>query len=413
MRVLVEAYGCTLNKGEAEEFTEAIIDNGNVVIASEAEAEAFAIFTCGVIETTEKHMLKRIGQLSKYKEKKLLVCGCLGNINPESILKNAPHAQLFGPSEHMLASEIFSNSNERKMEKQATSKVGILPIATGCSGDCSYCITKKARGPLKSRTAQEIKQRLEMLVADGFVEIQICAQDTAIYGTDIGSNLGNLIEELETVDGDYMMRIGMMNPASLKNNFDNIVRAYASKKIFKFLHLPAQSGSIYILDAMNRRHLPEDYVDLVNEFKARYPEMALSTDTIIGFPGETDEDFQTTIELMEKIKPDIINITRFSSRPGTPADLMKNKVPSWIAKERSRIMTELRFRLTGQNYGKMNGQIVRALATERHIDGTSFLRTRNYKPIVIYSDIELGKWYEIEITGASRVYLNGKLYQKH
>ena len=420
--MLVEAYGCTLNHGEAHEFIEAILEQGHKIAADEAQADAYAIFTCGVIKTTEKHMLKRIGQLSVDSSKMLLICGCLGNINPEAIMEIAPNAQMFGPSEQSLASKVFSDchepgsdstnhqSNESDDSKEPNgSKVGILPIATGCTGNCSYCITKKARGPLQSRPMKEIKQRLEMLVAQGCVEIQVCAQDTAVYGTDIDSDLGTLINELETVEGNFMLRIGMMNPTNVKNHLDEIIEAYESPKVFKFLHLPVQSGSDSVLEAMNRMYTAQDYEDIIKAFRARFPEMALSTDIIVGFPGETDEDFRASLGLIRNSKPDLINITRFSSRPGTEAHEMKNGVFPGIARERSKELTELRFKITGENYKRMVGQKVRALASECLVEGTTIMRTKNYKPVVIAENLELGKWYELEITGTERVYLKGKL----
>lgn len=408
--MLVEAYGCTLNHGEAQEFIEAILKQGHEIVDSEPEADAYAIFTCGVIKTTEKHMLKRIGQFVLDDSKMLLVCGCLGDINPEAIMEIAHKAQMFGPAQQILASKVFSESHDSERgPMNPQSKVGILPIATGCTGNCSYCITKKARGPLQSRPIKEIKQRLEMLVARGCVEIQVCAQDTAVYGHDIGSNLRSLIEELETVQGNFMIRIGMMNPANVKKHLDEILEAYESQKVFKFLHLPVQSGSDTVLEAMNRAYTAQDYEDIVKAFRARFPEMALSTDIIVGFPGESDENFQESLSLIRRSKPDLINITRFSSRPGTEAHEMINKVFPGTARERSKELTTLRFQITGENYECMIGQKVRGLASECLVEGTTIMRTKNYKPIVVPEALELGKWYDLEITGAEHVYLKGKI----
>ena len=414
MKVLVEAYGCTLNHGESHEFIEAILKQGHEIVDSDLQADAYAIFTCGVIKTTEKHMLKRIGQLAKYTDKKLLVCGCLGNINPEAIMKIAPNAQMFGPSEQLLASEIFPDSvglQSDDSKESGNSKVGILPIATGCTGNCSYCITKKARGPLHSRPVQEIKQRLEMLVARGCVEIQVCAQDTAIYGADIGSNLGKLMNELETVRGNFMLRIGMMNPANVKEHLDSILQAYENQRVFKFLHLPVQSGSDSVLQAMNRAYTTRDYENIAKAFRAKFPEMALSTDIIVGFPGESDKDFRASLNLIKNSKPDLINITRFSARPDTEAHDMMNPIFPGTARERSKELTELRFKITGENYQQMIGQKVRGLASECLVEGTTIMRTENYKPIVVPKNLELGEWYDILITDIERVYLKGKLYQ--
>ena len=410
MKVFIEAYGCTLNHGEAAEFTDGLLRLGHELVSHENEADACVIFTCGVIETTERHMLRRIGQLAAEPERKLMVCSCLVDINPNAIMNVAPQALLIHTSEHMQGLRYFEGHEQNIPElPERNSAVGILPISTGCSGSCAYCITRKARGALRSRPPDEIRHRLERLVARNSVEIQICAQDTAIYGADIGMNLGSLVDTLETVEGNYMMRIGMMNPANTRRYLDHILRAYDSQKVFKFLHIPVQSGSDPVLERMNRGYTVEDFIEIVEMFRSRFPGLALSTDIIVGFPGETDDDFQASVNLIERIRPDLINITRFSSRPGTPADTMKNKVPGWTAKERSRRMTELRFKITGQNYEDMIGQNVRALATERHVEGTTFLRTGNYKPIVVKSAMELGEWYDVEITGARKVYLNGKL----
>lgn len=405
MKVLVEAYGCTLNRGEAQEFQEGLLARGHELVEGEQEAEAFVIFTCGVIETTERHMLKRIGYMAGYPEKKLMVCGCLGAINPDAIKKVAPNAVVFHAAEQALALDGFEFLESPTVSSKQVSAVGILPISTGCIGSCTYCITRKARGMLVSRSPGEIASRLEGLVGTGRAEIQLCAQDTAIYGQDIGTDLKALVQRLETVPGNYMMRIGMMNPANVKEQLHSILEAYDSPRVFKFLHLPAQSGSDSVLQGMGRNHTAADFAETVGAFRSRFPELALSTDIIVGFPGETDDDFEASIELVKVIRPDIINITRFSARPGTAAAEMTDKVPGGTAKERSRQLTGLRFAITGENYNKYMGQTVSALATERRKPGSTFLRTVDYRPVVVDRDIDLGKWHTLEITGASKTHL--------
>ncbi|MBU4071823.1 MAG: tRNA (N(6)-L-threonylcarbamoyladenosine(37)-C(2))-methylthiotransferase [Candidatus Thermoplasmatota archaeon] len=408
MRILVEAYGCTLNRGEADEFIDGLVEAGHEPVVSQEDAEAFVIFTCGVIDTTERRMLRKIGEFSKEPEKPLLVCGCLSNICPDKIRKIAPHAMLFGPSEQINA--LKSLGAEWRPNKTARNgAVGILPIATGCKGSCTYCVTRNARGALKSRTPKDLRQRLGALVNSGAAEIQLCAQDSAVYGADLGIGLGELIGTLESVNGDFMMRIGMMNPSGVKTNSDNILAAYGSHKVFKFLHLPVQSGSDSVLERMGRRYTVEDFSNIVREFRSRFPGLTLSTDIIVGFPGETDDEFLESMKLMRAAKPDIINITRFSSRPGTGAHTMKPKIISRKIKDRSKIMTDLRFELTGENYRDMAGMAVRALATERKVPGTTLLRTPEYKPVVVDGEAELGKWHSVEITGNARAYLSGIL----
>ncbi len=410
MKVLVEAYGCTLNRGEAEEFADGLAASSHTLTENQEEADTFAIFTCGVIDTTERRMLKRISELAGMPGKKLLVCGCLPSICPERILRAAPGARLVATAGHMACLDDMRPG--RRAIRPEPRAIGILPIATGCRGTCSYCITKLARGELISRSAGDLVARLKALVALGAVEIQLCAQDTAVYGRDIGLGLSDLVGELASVKGDFMMRIGMMNPASFMSGRQGIINAFDNPKVFKFLHLPVQSGSDRILTAMNRRHTAADFEALASDFRSRFPGASLSTDIITGFPGETDKDFSLSVGLVERMRPDIVNITRFSSRPGTEAHAMKNRVPSRISKDRSRVLTGLRFRITSENYAAMKGQTLRALAVERRKPGTTFLRTAEYKPVVVDSELPLGCWYWIGITGNAKTHLCGKLTEK-
>jgi MiaB/RimO family radical SAM methylthiotransferase len=261
---------------------------------------------------------------------------------------------------------------------------------------------------LKSRRPEELYARLEHLVYAGSAEIQLCAQDTAVYGTDISITLLDLIERFGSVKGDFMMRIGMMNPASVMRNKESILAAFQNDKVFKFLHLPVQTGSDPMLEAMGRHHTVAEFENLVAEFRKRFPNMSLSTDIIVGFPGETDEDFRKSVELIGRVEPDIVNITRFSSRPGTKAHSMRPRVPSRIAKDRSRLLTELRFSLSNANYNRYQGQTLKAIATERRMKGSTFLRTVEYKPVVVQEVVDLGLWYNLEVTGNEKTHLTGK-----
>jgi threonylcarbamoyladenosine tRNA methylthiotransferase CDKAL1 len=409
MKILVEAYGCTLNRGESEEFIDGLLEMGHELAVAQDVADAFVLFTCGVIETTENHMLRRIGEFAAFPEKTLMVCGCLPNISSQKILKIAPHAILIGTAEHLKGLAFFKGHGRKSGTNERTQSIGILPIASGCLGTCSYCITKDARGSLQSRSPEELAERLKNLLAMGAAEIQLCAQDTAIYGQDMDIDLAHLIETLEVVDGDFMMRIGMMNPAGVLQNMGGILQAFQSPKVYKFLHLPVQSGSDAVLERMKRRHTVSQFEEIVKIFRAQFPELSLSTDIIVGFPGETDGDFLKSLELMERVKPDIVNITRFSSRPGTEAHSMKGRVPSRLAKERSAILTDMRFSLTDASYGTFEGRTFRALATERRAEGTTFLRTSGYKPIVLPNVLELGKWYDVRVVGSERAHLTGAL----
>jgi len=410
MRVLVEAYGCSLNRGECEELVDELVERGHSITRNEAKADLVVIFTCGVIETTERRMLKRIGHFARI-GKELAVCGCLGDISPDNITAVAPKARLFPVTRHAEVLDWLEGPTKgpgvaRLLDRGS---VGILPVSSGCDGSCSYCVTRLARGELKSRPADELIARARTLVERGAVELQVCAQDTAAYGGDRGTTLSSLISSLIEIDGDFMIRIGMMNPENASRALPELIETYRNGKVFKFLHLPVQSGSDAVLERMGRRYRVKDFVDIVKEMRATFPDISLSTDIIEGFPGETDAEFAETVDLMNRITPDIINITRFSSRPGTDAAIMNDQVPSRIAKDRSRILTEMRFDIGKRKYEQMLGKRMKVLATEERVAGTTFLRTVNYRPVVVEEPLDLSKWYEIEVTGHTKTHLVGRV----
>lgn len=418
MKVLVEAYGCSLNRGEAAELVSILADAGFEVTDTVRCVDTAIIFTCGVIETTERKMLKRISNLKQI-SKRVIVCGCLGSISLQKIKKVAPDAEILGAAEHELVVDSLKRGVEKITSKKLADKsrnfirnggaVAILPIATGCRGSCSYCATRFARGTLKSRTIEEIVSRAKRLIGTGAVEIQMCCQDTAIYGEDINSNLNELVSPINSLAGDFMLRIGMMNPKNALRNLSSVLAAYEHEKVFKFLHLPVQTGSDKILTLMKRGHDAEDFEAIVSKFRKKYKTGSVSTDIIIGFPNETENDFKRSLGLIKKVRPDIVNVTRFSARPHTLAYKMSGKIPGWVAKNRSRELTKLRFEISKRNNEAFEGKIVRALATERRRPGTTFLRTVDYRPVVVRKCIPMGKWYKIKITGSTKTHLLGKI----
>lgn len=415
MKVLVEAYGCSLNRGEAAELVSLLADAGFKLTTVARNVDAAVIFTCDVIETTERKMFRRIVELTKISEK-LIICGCLGDMAPQKIKKLAPDAEVLSAAEHLRVVDLLKMGGGKKrkiftgMSRIAITgrcAVAILPIATGCKGSCTYCVTRFARGTLKSRTPFQILTKAKRLVARGAAEVQVCCQDTAIYGEDIGADLNALISSLNSLAGDFMLRVGMMNPKNAMKNLDSVLKAYEHEKVFKFLHLPVQTGSDKILALMRRGHTVQDFKVLVRKFRKNYRNGSVSTDIIIGFPNETENDFKNSLDLIREIKPDIVNVTRFSARPRTLAYKMPEKVPGWVAKNRSRELTKLRFEISKRNNEAFEGKIVRALATERRRPGTTFLRTIDYRPVVVSKCVAMGKWYKIMITGSTRTHLLG------
>lgn len=418
MKVLVEAYGCSLNRGEAAELVSLLADAGFELTNAVRMVDIAVIFTCGVIEVTERKMLKRISELRK-RCIILIICGCLGGMASLQIKKLAPDAMIFRAGEHGRV-VTFLKRKRRSMNNKKSANVlqlgideggavAILPIATGCVGSCSYCATRLVRGPLQSRSIEEIISRVNVLIDAGAVELQMCCQDTATYGEDINSDLNELVSSIDALTGNFMLRIGMMNPKSAIRNQNSVFNAYEYDRVFKFLHLPVQAGSDEILTLMKRGYNVEDFILYVEKFRKKHRTGYISTDIIVGFPNETERDFKKSLDLIREIMPDIVNVTRFSARPRTPAYKMPGKVPGWVAKNRSRELTKIRFEISKRNNEAFEGKTVKALATEARRSGTTFLRTVDYRPVVVSKCIVMGKWYTVKITGSSKTHLLGKI----
>ena len=282
----------------------------------------------------------------------------------------------------------------------------ILPIAQGCLGHCTYCITKFARGKLLSYDPETLVRDFGSFVNEGAKEILVTAQDTACYGFDIGTDLPTLLNSMLRTEGDYRVRIGMMNPNHLKKIVDGLIDCMDDGRVYKFLHIPVQSGSNTVLKNMNRGYTVESFLELVDVLRESIPEISIATDIIVGFPGETYEDYELTESLVRTLHADTLNITRFSSRPGTKAASME-QIHGQVAKRRSTDLTNLKNEVEYEVNKRLIGSRFRALATEVGKEGT-IVRTEYYRPVVIKEDIPLGTFVDVEITDCRSTYLFGQ-----
>ncbi len=401
MKVYVEAYGCSQNIAETMMLARAM---GELVEAPE-NADIILIGTCIVIEHTENRMLRRISELKKYR-KKIVVYGCLPSARNE-ILKFDNDIITVRTWEFEKAKKILNINNSPLEFLYEKDSIATIPIANGCLGNCTYCITRIARGILKSRDEEWILKMAKNAVEKGIKEIRLSAQDTAAYGKDQEKNLAELINRITSIDGDFRLRIGMMEPKETLDIVDSLVDSYHSDKVFKFLHIPVQSGDNYILEKMGRGYKVEDFKYIVEKFRKNFPNITISTDIITGFPGEDDESFEKTYNLIKEIKPDILNITRFSPRPKTPAYKWK-KVSSNTAKLRSKKLTELHFSILSEKNKKFLGKEFKVVITSHGKRGNFLGRTDEYKPVIL-NDVKIGEFYKIKIISMGRTYFVGKI----
>ncbi|RLF49717.1 MAG: hypothetical protein DRN20_01350, partial [Thermoplasmata archaeon] len=340
LSVYMETYGCTLNRGESEWLRWALIASGANIVDKAEDADVCILDTCVVIRHTEKRMVRRARYLASL-GKPVIVTGCLASAIPEVLedgfIKIPPEDKYKIPL--ILSLKPSGFAIERGIE-------AAVPISTGCLGECTYCITRIARGRLKSKEPEEVVGMVKSLVEKGYKIIKMTSQDSIVYGFDIGYTLFDLLNDVLSIDGDFYVRIGMMNPRFMMEYVDDIISLYRERKVLKFLHCPVQSGSDKVLALMKRGYKASDFELIIEEIKSKIDCLNLVTDVIVGFPGEKDEDFMRTYDLIKRVEPDNVNITRFSPRPKTEAFYMGDLPHGRIAKARSRMLTRLVFEIS-------------------------------------------------------------------
>jgi threonylcarbamoyladenosine tRNA methylthiotransferase CDKAL1 len=353
-RVYSEVYGCPSNIADCEMTLGLLKQNGFEIADSPEKADLNIIFTCIVKTPTEQRMIRRIQELVKLGNP-LIVAGCMPKVEQRVIEGIAPNASMLGPKsidrivdaakDTLNGEKVILTTDSQKPKLcmprvRKNEKVGIVEISNGCLSSCIYCIVKFARGRLQSYPVENIVEEVQSAVDNECTEIWLTSQDNGCYGLDIGNNLPKLLNEVCKVPGDFTIRVGMMNPTHAKGMIDELIEAYKNEKVQKFLHLPVQSGSDSVLEAMRRGYTIEDFADIVKKFRETFPNLTLSTDIIVGFPTESDEDFQATLDLLEKLRPQKVNISKFGARPGTDAARME-RLSVETVNERSRTVHKL------------------------------------------------------------------------
>lgn len=390
-RVFIETYGCTYNYADSKKLEVILKNQGCLITESAEDADCLILNTCIVIERTERQMRARIKALSG---RELFVTGCLPAVEP-------------GCGGMVIDPELIHPTFLATSGHQQSGSVAALQIAKGCAGHCTYCITKKARGDLVSHPAEEIIQEAGDLIAQGAVEIQLTAQDVSAWGRDIGSDLSSLLDALGEIVGDHRIRIGMMNPDTLKPILKAVLRSYETERIFSFFHIPIQSGSDQVLQRMGRSYTADDTREIIRAIQKSFPSARISTDIICGFPGETDSEFGETLDLLREIRPEKINITRYSRRSGTPAADWRD-MPDRFKKDRSRQATALAREIFSGVYEQFIGLEMEVIVTEVVKEQTVTARDAAYRPVIITEPLEMGSRHRVRITDHKVHYLVGE-----
>ena len=419
----METYGCALAQFDSNLMAEVLSRRGHEIVSDPGEADVILVNTCAVRLDTEQRIAKRLRHLQRaYPGARLVVAGCLAAARPGLIARIAPRASMGSPQR---AVEVWRAVEARERlvllgGERDTSWMPAPPVAyavatvmiqEGCLGDCSFCITKKARRAVRSYPPRLVVETVRRLVERGAREIRLTGQDTAAYGVDLPGKptLADLLHAiLEKVPGEYRIRVGMMTPERAMVIIDDLLDAYGDGRVYKFFHLPVQSGSDRVLRIMNRKYTVEDYVHLVEEVRKRYPDSMVATDIIVGHPGEDEDDFQATLELVRRLEFDRVHVAQYTLRPHTRSAAMP-QLPDSVKKDRSTRLMRLVEEVGLRRHKRYVGTIQRALvAGKAYRPGSSIARLDNYYPVVIPEDPHLtGWWVLVEVKDATFYDLRG------
>ncbi len=424
IRFYLETYGCSLNKSDSDIIVGHLASLGAEQIEESSNANVLILNTCGVKEPTEDRIVHRLENLSG-STAPVVITGCLPRISLDRIMIAIPDfAAVLGPqsieSLGPIVERVFhgergivnlesdSGSKLRFFEGPPNSVICTIPICEGCLGSCAYCAVRFARGEVRSHSISEIHDVVDRCVHLGYREIRLTSQDAGVFGHDTGEDIVSLLATLDSIDGSHMFRLGMFNPNLVLSSIDDIVEVMSSEHYFKFFHVPLQSGSDSILKSMARQYTVDQWKMIVGRILQKVPRATVATDIIVGFPGESDYDFELTLELLESVRPGVVNISKYGDRPRTQASRSTEKVDTSVKKERSRQLSDLVHNMITEENEAWIGWCGTVLVTEPGSKGGMVCRNFAYKPIVVHEALEFGTHVDVEVVSAHRTHLNAQ-----
>ena len=353
IRIFIKTFGCSHNASDSEYMAGILSSEGYQIVSSLESSDITIINSCTVKSPSQAAFLNTVTK-SKSFNKKVIVGGCVPQA--ERNIPGLESCSIVGVSQIDKIDYIVEKTLEGNVVRFLENKtlpslllpkirrnkyIEIIPISQGCLGSCTYCKTKQARGKLISYPIEHIVQACKNAWNNNAKELWITSEDTGVYGRDIGTNLPNLLVEiLKEIPSDVMIRIGMANPPYILENVNSMIKVLNHPNVYSFIHIPVQSGSNAVLDKMLREYTIEEFNFLCDKFIEGVPDITIATDIICGFPTETKENFEETLNLVEKYKFPVINISQFYPRPGTVAAKWK-KIDTKEVHNRSKALAEL------------------------------------------------------------------------
>jgi tRNA-2-methylthio-N6-dimethylallyladenosine synthase len=433
-KIKMDIFGCQMNERDSETIAGMLTDMGFEEVSKDKPADIIIFVTCCVRENAEERIYGHIGALSGECEENgafIVSCGCMMQ-QPhvvEKIKKSYHNVKIvFGTHNiHTFPELLYRYLTKKKRIFEVWEKedkvVEELPIKRtekhkawvniilGCNNFCSYCIVPYVRGRERSRNMNDILAEIEALAKDGCKEITLLGQNVNSYGNDLGEKdlFAKLLYAIEDIEGIERVRFMTSHPKDLSDELINAMKN--CKKVCNHLHLPFQSGSTRILEKMNRRYTKEKYLSLVSKIKEAVPNIALTTDIIVGFPGETEEDFEDTLDVVKKVGFDAAYMFIYSPRKGTPAAKLEQDTPSEVISTRFRKLLELQTEIATELAKKTEGKTLEVLVDGPSKQNPDMLsgRTRENRLVNFKADnVNKGDIVNVEIIRAGAFWLEGR-----
>lgn len=436
-RIYIETLGCQMNKSDSERILGILENIGYLETEVPEEADLLMINTCSIRALAEDKAYSYLGVWGKWKKSrpdiKIAICGCVAQQTKEKIFKRAPYVDLiFGTHNinelpnllkklqkgdkvcSVLKTPYKSNAVENPVKREGGISAW-LPIIEGCDYFCTYCVVPYTRGRQRSRKPEDIIKEARKIANEGYKEIILLGQTVDSYGKDFKDKnvtLSDLLRKLNSIENIYRVRFVTSHPADITDELIQTVKEL--DKVCEYFHIPMQSGNTEILKKMRRNYTREDYITLVKKIKEQIPDVAITSDFIAGFPGETQEQFEDTLSIIDEIIFDHCNTAAYSPRKQTPAAVWKEQLSLEVKKERLNILNE-KVKLSAlKSNEKYIGKILEVLVENYTEKGGEIIlngRSRNNKIVHFFGDKALiGKLANIKIQEASLWCLKGEIF---
>jgi len=441
MKYLIKTYGCQMNVHESEKLAGILENMGYQPTSTQEEADVVLFNTCAIRESAEQKIFAHIGELKKLKRAKpsmiIAICGCMSQQKnyPENILKKFPFVDIIFGTHNIAEFEnyILKRKQTKKkvidiketenildrdsMPKKRTSGINAwVNIMYGCNNFCTYCIVPYVRGSEISRPMADIIKEVKELISEGYKQITLLGQNVNSYGNDTEDNnqtFANLLKELDSLDGNFWLTFMTSHPKDISKEVIDIIAR--SKHIMRYLHLPVQSGSDQILKAMNRRYSKAQYLQTIEYAKQQIEGVEFSSDIIVGFPGETEQDFLDTQDIVKQVRYEQLFTFIYSKRKGTVAEKLEGQVDLATKKERLKRLIELQNKIGTEVAQKYIGKTLDVLVTDVHPKKQGFLLGSTFanKNVNFEAHKDLiGKFVKVKIESSKLTVLTGKIVEE-